>query len=142
MLLVAGMLLAAQMNANGPVKVRGEVLAASAAVHAVTITVMGEEGDTLQVYESWNGRFRLRLPEERVITLRFAKPGCRDKEVVIDTHHALERGSQGRKVDFGVELEPTSALPMRYAGAVGTIAFAPGTGRLAVQRHYALVREF
>lgn len=141
MLLAAGLLLAADMSAKEPVKVSGDVYAATVGEHAVTIAVVGEQGDTLQLHETWTGRFQMRLPEERVLTLRFSGPGCLGKDVVIDTHYALDEDSRLRRVVFGVELEAAPPRPMRYAGAVGTIAFAPGTGRMDVQRHQAPVLQ-
>ena len=90
MLLAAGLLLAGGLHASGPVKVTGDVtVPMSEEQRAVTITVLDAAGDTLQLHETWTGRFKLHLPEEEVITLRFSQPGCLAKDVVVDTRHAL-----------------------------------------------------
>ena len=141
MLLAAGLLLAGGLHASGPVKVTGDVtVPMSEEQRAVTITVLDAAGDTLQLHETWTGRFKLHLPEEEVITLRFSQPGCLAKDVVVDTRHALGEDLRHRRVAFGVELHHRPEQPLRYDGAVGTIAFRPGSGLMAVERHPVLVR--
>ena len=119
MLLAAGLLLAGGLQASGPVKVTGDVtVPMSDEEQAVTITVLDAAGDTLQLHETWTGRFKLHLPEEQVIILRFSRPGCLAKEVVVDTRHALGQDLRRRRVDFGVELHPGPGQHLRYEGAV------------------------
>lgn len=140
-LVAIGILMCATIQASDPVKVCGAVHVPSSTGHPVVIALIGEDGDTLALHETRTGHFRLRLPAERLLTLRFNGSGCMSKDVVIDTHHALGHGSRLRKLDFGVELYATPEQPAHYSGAVGTIAFAPGTNRLKVRHHCSVVHE-
>ncbi|MCB0793448.1 MAG: hypothetical protein KDB88_01825 [Flavobacteriales bacterium] len=136
MMLAVGLLLAGGSHASGPVKVTGDVFAPFGdADQAVDIIVLGAAGDTLQWHETWTGHFKLHLPEEQVLTLRFSRPGCRTKEVVVDTRHALGQDMHHRRVEFGVELFPDEAYVPQAEGTVATIAFLPGSGLMAVERH-------
>lgn len=90
-----------------------------------------------------NGQFFFRLPVGAKATLFFTKPGHLPKEVVVDTHNALNTPRalrENRKVKFEVVLEPERKRPGRvYDGPVGSIQFVNGTGTMKVKHDLRVV---
>ncbi len=90
-----------------------------------------------------NGRFEFELPIGAKARLHFLKPGYLAKEVVVDTHNAMntDRAERINKaVRFEVELESEEARKDKvYMGPVGNIDFLNGTGLMKVRYDRRLV---
>ena len=82
-----------------------------------------------------NGRFEMSLPADVEAVLRFSKPGHLTKEVVVDTHHVVDGGFDGKKrhVSFAVIMQQERHMAgFTYPGPVGSLGFDQGGGCLAV----------
>lgn len=91
-----------------------------------------------------HGRLELQLPKDQVALIHFRKSGLLAKSIKVDTHNLQDGAYKGkrRSINFGVELEAMDAcMGLAYAGPVGSIAFAPGTGNMAVETDLRLVPE-
>ncbi|HRH36772.1 MAG TPA: hypothetical protein PK760_00410 [Flavobacteriales bacterium] len=92
-----------------------------------------------------SGRFTVLVPAGSHVVLSFVKPGCLDKEVLIDTNNALINSRAQRanhKIKFDVVLEPKTKRPGRkYEGPVGSLTFFKGTGTMKVKHDVRVVGE-
>jgi hypothetical protein len=89
-----------------------------------------------------NGRVELLLPANEVALIHFRQPGFLVKSVKVDTHN-MNDGSyegKGRSINIGVKMETSDSQPgLAFAGPVGMITFAGGTGELMVEQDHQLI---
>ena len=101
----------------------------------MTITVLDAAGDTLQLHETWTGRFSCTRPR-RSDHARFSQPGCLAGRRGGGHPPRAGRGPAPPPCGLRRELHHRPEQPLRYDGAVGTIASPPrAAGLMAVERH-------
>lgn len=128
--------------AGKPVRVAADVMNANRDRIPTTVMVINSQGDTLWRRTSTRGNFRMRLSGRDRYTIRFEQPGCRSKQVTVDTQE--RRGPlfslKDRQVRFGVVLEHDPEDLLRYAGPVGHIEVGQEGRPVQVDYDYALIR--
>ncbi len=91
------------------------------------------------------GRFTMDLPVNSRVLLQFLQSGHLPKEVVVDTHNAMNTPKarrENRKVKFEVVLEEERVRPgHRYERPVGSIHFVNGTGTMKVIHDLRVVAD-
>jgi hypothetical protein len=103
---------------------------------AMMIVELNGESCIYNLYKE-NGRFKFELPVDVKARVFFEKPGYMTKEVLVDTRYAQrsrKATEENKKVKFEVVLEPVGKHGTKvYAGPVGRIGFAKGTGFMQVR---------
>lgn len=132
-----GILLPLLVTASDPgqVMVQGRMLAAGGDLRQALLVVEVDGVACHWAHVSARGHFRVELPEGVHARLVFSSPDRLPKEVLLDTHRALDGSEGDRRLEFDVRLESLSRNEgMGYAGPVGHIDFIRGSGTLKVKR--------
>ncbi|HRH70247.1 MAG: hypothetical protein JNL43_13155 [Flavobacteriales bacterium] len=131
----------ARIVASEAVELTGWLHTEDFTVHETTVEVE-VNGVTEVAPVTLNGRFHIELPADAEVRLRFEKEGHLSKEVIVDTRHAQvgDAGQHIRHVKCAVIMELERRMGgLTYAGPVGSLAFDPEGGCLAVTHDRKLV---
>jgi len=120
---------------------KGQVVVNSGDLTNVKALVTDEDGKSMTVFLSRQGKFKIHLPVGRDYRMVVEKAGYITKEVSIQLNEYSARVQKlNPVVEFDVVLYPQSkSLEMAYADAVGEIKFNPRTGKMMVEYNQRLI---
>lgn len=127
---------------GGRVWFTGRILLDGISTKDVQMTVETESGEKVPFVLRPGGTFYFAMHPGSKATMRITKPGYFTKEITLDSHNALSTRYARRnykRIRFDVQMQEEPRQKHRFAGPVGSIAFAKGTGRVLVSYDRALV---
>lgn len=124
------------------VRFSGRILLDGLPTHDLQMTIETDRGATVPFVLRPSGAFYFVLETGVKATIRITKPGYFTKEIALDSQHALCTKYSRRMykhIRFDVQMQQGPYNKRRFAGPVGRIAFAKGTGRVLVQYDRTMV---
>lgn len=127
---------------GGEVQFSGRILADDNNNRDLRVTVETGSGEPIACTLRANGTFQFAMQPGLKATIRVTKPGYFTKEIAVDSHNALcspNARKMYKHVRFDVQMQECPWDQRRFAGPVGAIAFAKGTGRVLIKHDRTLV---
>jgi len=135
--------LAGNLNAQDHVfaSFKGKVIINSGSLSNTRAVVTDENGNSMSVFLSRSGNFRIHLPIGRNYKMVVEKPGYIAKEIAIDLSQYSKKAQRvNPMMEFDVVMYPQDmALEMAYINAVGEISFDRSNGKMNVAYNHRMI---
>jgi hypothetical protein len=120
---------------------KGKVIINSGSLSNARAVVTDELGQSMSVFLSRNGNFRIHLPIGRNYRMTVEKPGYISKEIAIDLSQYSKKAQRANQtMEFDVVMFPQDAtLEMAYVNAVGEISFHPHSGKMNIAYNHRMI---
>ncbi len=123
-------------GSGGRVRFSGRILLDGLSSSDLKMSIESDHGEAIPFVLRPSGAFYFTMETGMRATVRITKPGYFTKEIALDSHHALSTRFARRRykhIRFDVQMQEGPICKRRFAGPVGSVAFAKGTGRVLVR---------